>query len=113
MNAMRAYLVFLLVALGGYTWIVGNNHGWNLVPIFFRDIAALNWPGQFNMDFMCFLSLSAFWTAWRNEFGAVGLGLAVVAFFGGMMFLATYLLFLIGSTGGDAKRILLGDSRAG
>ena len=49
----------------------------------------MTWPGQFNFDFFGFLILSATWTAWRNQFSAPGLGLALVALFGGIPFLTT------------------------
>ncbi len=51
--------------------------------------------------------LSALWTAWRNAFSGVGLLLGVVAFFGGMMFLAIYLLILSFSVR-DIGELLLG-----
>jgi len=35
-----------------------------------------------------------------------------VAFLGGMPFLAIYLLSLLARTGGDLRRVLLGDARA-
>ena len=34
------------------------------------------------------------------------------AFFGGMPFLCIYLLYLLSRTGGDMRRVLLGDARA-
>lgn len=95
-----------------YTGITGMNHGWNLAPIFFSDIAAMTWPGQFNMDFMSFLILSGAWTMWRNQYSPVGLVLSVFAFFGGIMFLAPYLLILSFQTNGDMKEIMLGKQRA-
>lgn len=73
--------------LAGYTAIVVANYGLGLLPIFLGDIVALTWPGQFNLDFLCFLVLSAPWTAWRNTFSGVGLLLAIIAFFGGPGFL--------------------------
>ena len=33
----------------------------------------MKWFGQFNLDFMGFLILSAIWVAWRNQFSAAGL----------------------------------------
>jgi hypothetical protein len=77
------------------------------MPVFFGDMAAMGWPGQFNLDFMGFLILSALWTAWRNGFSAIGLILAVVAAFGGMAFLSIYLLVLSLGTG-NIRDILLG-----
>jgi hypothetical protein len=94
MAVLRMFLVAFAVALAAYTAIVISNHGWNLFPVFFGDILAMNWAGQFNFDFSGFLVLSALWTAWRNDFSPLGLVLAVVAFFGGMGFLAIYLLIL-------------------
>ena len=84
----------------------------NLMPVFLGDIAAMAWPGQFNVDFTCFLALSAIWVAWRHQFSASGLALGVVAFFGGMLFLSIYLLVQTGRSGGDVKALLLGEARA-
>jgi hypothetical protein len=112
MAAFRVYLVVVLACLTGYTLVVGINHGWNLLPIFFSNIAEMTWSGQFNLDFMTFLSLSGIWVAWRHQFTSGGIALGVVAFFGGMMFLAPYLLWASAQAGGDAKTLLLGRERA-
>ena len=107
MLILRTVLVLHLAVLTGYTLVVIQNHGMNLLPVFFGDMAAMAWPGQFNLDFLGFLVLSALWTAWRNGFSALGLALAVIAFFGGMAFLSVYVLIL--SLGTDSIRdILLG-----
>ena len=107
MLILRIFLVIHLAVLTGYTLVVIQSHGMNLLPVFFGDMAAMAWPGQFYLDFLGFLVLSALWTAWRNGFSALGLALAVVAFFGGMAFLSIYLLIL--SLGTDNIRdILLG-----
>ena len=107
MLALRTVLVVHLAVLTAYTLVVIGNHGWNLFPAFFGDMAALSWAGQFNTDFSGFLILSAMWTAWRHKFSALGLVLAPVAFFGGMAFLSTYVLILsLGAS--DIKAILLG-----
>ena len=108
MNSLRALLIILWVALAAYTAFVIAHHGMGLLPIFIGDIAQLTWSGQFNVDFLYFLILSAFWTAWRNGFSTGGLGLALIAFFGGAGFLLPYLLYLSFSTGGSVRRILLG-----
>lgn len=107
MLILRTVLLVHLAVLTGYTLVVIQNHGMNLLPVFFGDMAAMAWPGQFNLDFLGFLVLSALWTAWRNGFSALGLALAVIAFFGGMAFLSVYVLIL--SLGTDSIRdILLG-----
>lgn len=111
MKAFRIYLWLVIVMLGGYTAIVGMRHGWNLLPIFFADIAAMTWEGQFNCDFTSFLSLSALWLAWRHRFSPGGLILGLLGFFGGMMVLAPYLLYASGQARGDVKAVLLGPDR--
>lgn len=108
MTPFRVFLVAIWLILFVYTSIVILNHGINLLPIFFGDIAKLAWPGQFNLDFLGFLCLSALWTAWRNGFSAGGLGLALIAFFGGIGFLAPYLLYLSFRHRRDVRAILLG-----
>ena len=112
MTFFRVYLVVVLACLAGYTFVVGINHGWNLLPIFVTNIAEMSWSGQFNFDFMTFLGLSGIWVAWRHQFTGGGIALGVVAFFGGMMFLAPYLLWASAEAGGDAKVLLLGSKRA-
>ena len=67
------------------------------------------WGGPGNLiDFLGFLVLSSFWTAWRNQFSSLGLGLGVLAFFFGAPFLTGYLLYLSYATDGDAKTMLVG-----
>jgi hypothetical protein len=113
MNLFRALLVLMLIVLSAYTAIVIANHGINLLAVFFSDVAAMAWPGQFNLDFLGFLVLSSIWTAWRHQFSPAGLGLGVLAFFGGMMFLTIYLLIVSLRTKGDVRALVLGEARAG
>ena len=113
MAAFRILLLVILVVLGAYTADVVSNHGWGLLAVFFGDIGRMAWPGQFNLDFLFMLTLSATWVAWRHEFSLGGLALAALALFFGAMFLAVYLLIVSWQAGGDVRRLLLGDSRAG
>jgi hypothetical protein len=66
----------------------------NLFPAFFGAIAGGGWQGQFNLDFAFMLTLSGLWVAWRHRFTPAGLGLGLLAFLGGAMFLAVYLFVL-------------------
>jgi len=112
--SFRVLLAVLWLILGAYTAVVVAEYGMTLVPIFFGDIARMNWPGQFNLDFSMLLILSALWTAWRNRFSAQGLLLSPVALFGGSGFLLLYLLILLFQEKGDMRRVLLGaQSQAG
>jgi hypothetical protein len=111
MSAFRILLGVFFVGLIIYTSIVGINHGWNLFPVFFGDMAAMTWAGQFNLDFTGFLILSGLWLAWRHNFSPAGLALGVLGFFGGMSVLAPYLLIVSYKAKGNMKVLLLGQVR--
>lgn len=112
MTLFRIFLAAAIVIVLGYTAVTVANHGLNLFPIFFGDIAEMGWPGQFNLDFYCFLLLSGLWTAWRNHFSKGGITLGIAMTLLGFPLLATYLLILSNKTNGDIKVILLGEVRA-
>ncbi len=112
MTAFRFLLVIIILGIFCITGIVGFNHGWNLLPIFFGYMVSLTWPGQFNFDFMCFLLLSGLWLAWRHHFSPGGVLLGLVGVFGGIMLLAPYLLLASFKANGDIKVLLLGKVRA-
>jgi len=112
MTAFRALLVVLWTIIVGYTAIGIVNHGIGLLSVFFGDMVAMGWPGQFNLDFMFLLTLSALWVAWRHQFSIAGLALGFLALLGGSLFLATYLFILSWLTKGDVKQMLLGKARA-
>jgi len=112
MAAFRALLIVIFVVIASYTLHVIGDHGLNLFPVFFGDIAKLGWPGQFNLDFTCMLTLSGLWVAWRHEFSAAGIALGLLALFGGAFFLSAYLFVVSARAKGDAKVLLLGQARA-
>lgn len=111
MNAFRMLLVVLWLVMAGVTAVVIVNHGANLFPVFFGDIADLSWRGQFNVDFSCYLIFSTLWLMWRHEFSPAGLALGVVGFFGGAFFLTAYLLVVSFSVNGDMAALFLGENR--
>jgi len=109
MIPFRLFLLACLAVIVGYTSVTIAGHGWNLLPVFFGQMAAMGWPGQFNLDFFCFLLLSGLWVAWRGSFRPAAIALGLVAVFGGMLFLSIFLLFLLSRTRGDIRQVLLGD----
>ena len=113
MSAFRTLLIAMWVVVMAYTAVVVANHGMGLLGIFFGDIATMTWPGQFNLDFLCMLTLSGLWVAWRHRFSAAGIGLGVLALFGGIVFLSAYLLVMSWRTDGDIEQILLGPRVSG
>jgi hypothetical protein len=102
----------MIVIVVAYTGIVIGSPGWGLLSVFFGDIKAMGWPGQFNMDFSCLLILSGLWVAWRNHFSPAGLALGVLALIGGTPLLASYLLLASIQAKGDVKVLLIGQKRA-
>lgn len=113
MTAFRLLLIVLFAIIFVYTAIVISNHGFDLFTVFFGDMAAMAWPGQFNLDFMSMLTLSGLWIAWRHHFSPTGLVLGLLAVFGGALFLSAYLFFASLSAKGDVRELLLGKARAG
>jgi hypothetical protein len=111
MTFLRAWLAIILVAVTIYTGIVIARHGLGLLPIFFGDMGALAWPGQFNLDFLGLLSLSALYLAWRHHFTAKGWLIAAGGFLLGAPFLSAYLLIASIRAKGDVTRLLLGNRR--
>jgi hypothetical protein len=105
--------IILWLVLAGYTAFVVTAHGLGLLPIFFGDIATLTWPGQFNLDFLFMLIISASWTVWRNGATIQGIGLGLIAFFFGSAFLLAYLPWLIWKHDADPRAVLLGDRNKG
>ncbi len=112
MRAFQILMVVLFAVIAAYTAVVMINHGPNLFPVFFGDILAMSWAGQFNVDFTSFLTLSAVWLAWRHHFTPAGLALGVLGFFGGGLFLCAYLFIVSLGVAGDPKVLLLGRERA-
>ena len=112
MTGFRILLIVLLLGVVGYTIPVLTNHGLTLFPVFFGDIAEMTWRGQFNVDFMGFLLMSGIWVMWRHGFNAPGILLGLVAFFGGIPFLTTYLLVISFRANGQMAVIMMGDHRA-
>ena len=111
MTAFRLLLGLMFGVLLVYTGITISGSGLDLLSVFFGDMQKMGWPGQFNLDFMFMLTLSALWVAWRHRFSPAGLGLAVLAFFGGSSFLCVYLLIVSFNARGGMSEILIGRSR--
>lgn len=112
MTAFRAWLIVIIATVGVYTSVVIADYGMTLFQVFFGDIAKRGWPGQFNLDFLCMLSLSGLWVAWRNRFSGTGIALGIGAVFLGAPYLSAYLLYLLAQTKGDLPAVLLGNARA-
>lgn len=105
---LKSVLVIQAVALVTYTGLTVMNEGWSLFNVFINDILAINWNGQFNLDFSCYLSLSGIWIAWRNKFSFSSIIMAIVATIIGIIVFAPYLLYLLVTEKDNMKKVLLG-----
>ncbi|MGF7218017.1 hypothetical protein GGR92_004194 [Spirosoma lacussanchae] len=107
-NFLKGLLIAQTVVLLIYSAIAFKNDGSDLLAIFFANIQSLNWNGQFNLDFSCYLVLSGLWIIWRNKFSVTSIVLAVIASIVGIMIFAPYLLYLLIKEKGDLKSVLIG-----
>ncbi len=90
--------------------MVVASYGPSFLPTFISDITAVTWNGQFNLDFLGYLLISALWVAWRHGFSAAGIVLALIASVGGMLSFGPYLLYAT-LNAGDLKTVALGVNR--
>jgi len=111
MLPLRLLLSLMLAVIVAYTSVVIAHHGMDFLAVFFGDMAKMGWAGQFNLDFMGMLMLSALWVAWRHRFSAGGIALGLLAFLGGAPFLCVYLLIESARSSGDVRAMLLGPRR--
>lgn len=112
MTVVRIILAVYFAAVALLTVTAIDKQGWDLVSVFVGDIMAMGWPGQFNLDFASYLTLSAIWVGWRHGFSRGGIALMPLAQVGGILFFAPYLFWAIADAKGDATVLLLGKARS-
>jgi hypothetical protein len=108
-NLFKTLLVIQTIGLFVYTFIAFQTEGTDLFSVFLANIKSLTWNGQFNLDFLCYLTLSGLWIMWRDKFNGKSIFIGIVATILGIIFFAPYLLWLINKENGDLKRVLVGD----
>lgn len=92
-----------------YTLYVFQTEGADLLSVFVRQVKSLTWAGQFNLDFLCYLTLSGLWIMWRDKFSFRSVLFGLVAMVLGILFFAPYVMWLLLGEKGDIKRLLTGD----
>ncbi|OYQ43491.1 hypothetical protein CHU92_03355 [Flavobacterium cyanobacteriorum] len=105
----KCLLLVQTIGLFTYTLIVFEREGSDLFSVFINNILSVSWSGQFNLDFLCYLSLSGLWIMWRNKFNSKAIIVGILAMILGIIFFAPYLIFLISKENGDLKAFLIGD----
>lgn len=111
MVAIRTLAALMLVAVGIYTGFVVLAHGLDFLTPFVGNIVAVNWEGQFQLDFTCFLLLAALWVAWRHRFTGTGFACSLAPICGGILGFAAYLLITSLREDGDVASYLVGNTR--
>lgn len=105
----KTLLIVQTIGLLTYTYFAFQTEGADLFSVFTHNILSLNWSGQFNLDFLCYLTLSGLWIMWRNKFTNKSILLGLVAMVLGIVLFAPYLIWLTYKENGEIKRILIGD----
>lgn len=108
-NVFKTLLVVQTIGLLSYTFIAFQTEGASLLSVFLTNIKSFTWTGQFNLDFLCYLTLSGLWIMWRNKFSGKSILIGIVAMILGIIFFAPYLLWLMYSEKEDFKRVLIGE----
>ena len=107
-NFLKGLLIAQTALLLIYSALAFKNDGADLLGVFLSNIQAVDWNGQFNLDFSCYLLLSGLWIMWRNKFSGGSIGFGLVATIMGIIVFAPYLLYLIAKEKGNLKIVLLG-----
>ena len=108
-NLFKTLLIVQTIGLLTYTLVAYQAKGADLFSVFIHNVTSLNWSGQFNLDFLCYLTLSGFWIMWRNKFTTKSIILGTLAMVLGIVLFAPYLFWLTNKENGDLKRVLIGD----
>lgn len=108
MTFLRNFTVLLFLVVAAHTAYTGFLHGWDFLSAFMTVLVSLTWPGQFALDFMCYLLLSGLWVAWRGGFTGASIGLGLLAAIMGMLVFAILLLVFIARSKGDIRKLFLG-----
>jgi hypothetical protein len=111
-SALILLLLFQTLLLLVYTPLAIQHEGIDFVRIAAAHIASFTWSGQFSLDFLCYLVLSALWILWRNQYKLPGIVAALAALAAGILFFAPYLIYLIYQEEGDLSKILIGRHRS-
>lgn len=105
----KTLLITQTIGLLVYTVAAYQKEGLDLFSTFINNVVCLNWSGQFNLDFLCYLTLSGLWIMWRNKFTTRSILIGVSAMVLGIVLFAPYLLWLTNKENGDLKQVLIGD----
>lgn len=109
LNLFKTLLIVQTIGLLTYTFFSYQTEGAGLISVFAQNVFSLNWSGQFNLDFFCYLTLSGIWIMWRNKFSNKSILLGVAAMIFGIVLFAPYLFWLTIKENGEIKRVLIGD----
>lgn len=108
-NFLKILLSILTLVVLVYTILVFQKEGADLFSVFFSNVKSVDWSGQFNLDFMSYLTLSGLWIMWRNHFSGKSIAIGLVAMILGIIFFAPYVLVLLMQEKGDLKKVLVGN----
>ncbi|MGI3186529.1 hypothetical protein [Nioella aestuarii] len=112
MQGIKWLIAGMVAVIWVYSGAVILRDGLDFFTPFFSAILTVTWPGQFALDFLLYLLLSAFWVAWRHGFSGAGIALGAAMLFGAVVFLP-YLLIAALRSSGDPVVFVTGANRQG
>jgi uncharacterized membrane protein YozB (DUF420 family) len=108
MKNLKLILLVQFLVVSAYTAWAFYNEGPNLFGVFMHNLQSLNWNGQFNLDFSCYLILSGCWIAWRGNYAPSAIAIGLTASILGIVFFAPYLLYLLQKENGNLMKVFVG-----
>ena len=103
MTFLRCLFIVFGIVIYLYSALVVMREGLGLFAVYFNDLFALNWSGQFNLDFALYLMLSGLWLAWRSGFSTSGIVRGLIASVCGMLYFVPQVLVLMARCRGDLR----------
>lgn len=108
LNLFKALLILQTAVILIYTFFTIQNNGVDLFSVMLSNIVAVSWSGQFNIDFSCYLLLSALWIMWRDQFSIKSIVTGLTAMILGIVFFAPYVLYLLTIEKGNISKVVIG-----
>lgn len=104
----KILLVILTLATLIYTYFTMQIDGVDFLSATIDHLKSMRWEGQFTLDFLTYLILSALWVMWRGMFTIQSIILGIIASIFGILFFAPYIFYLLTKENGDIRKVLIG-----
>src|SRR5262245_50977135 len=105
MRVFQFAFLAIWLAVVFVTVVTIKNQGITIAgDVFSKDVAALGWRAQFDIELLAYMSLMAVWLAWRKSFSLIGIAMGLLCFTVGASFSIIYVVGLTMHHKGDMKK---------